>query len=93
MASGLNGFLYTGITSNLFEEVSNHKCSKLTDYSGWRCTHKLVYFEGPGSHEDAAAREKELNKMKRYYKVSLIEAENKEWDDLFYNLDNHIKVT
>jgi|GEM_PF-6683475 len=92
IASGLNGFLYTGMTQDPYRDVSEHKCLKEPQYAGWRLTHKLVYIEGPASLEQASVRRLELQEMKRDARVSLIEGDNKDWLDLFYDLNTFLDM-
>lgn len=45
--------------------------------------HHLVWFEQHESMESAIAREKQLKKWKRAWKIELIEASNPYWNDLW----------
>jgi putative endonuclease len=44
--------------------------------------HRLVYVETYDRVEEAIAREKQLKRWKRDWKIELIERENLEWRDL-----------
>ncbi|PWF79327.1 excinuclease ABC subunit C, partial [Kocuria rosea] len=44
--------------------------------------YRLVYVEAYERAEEAIAREKQLKKWKRDWKIELIERENLEWRDL-----------
>ncbi len=44
---------------------------------------KLVYFEQFDDPENAIKREKRLKKWPRAWKVSLIEKDNPDWNDLY----------
>lgn len=92
IASGLNGFLYTGMTEDLYQDVSEHKCLKNPEYAGWRVTRKLVYIEGPTNLKKAINRKIELQKMGRRARVSLIEETNRDWEDLFYDLNTYLDI-
>ena len=45
--------------------------------------HRLVYFEVAETMLAAIAREKQIKKWNRVWKLNLIEAKNSEWRDLF----------
>jgi putative endonuclease len=45
-------------------------------------SNRLVHFEAFADVNDARAREKQLKGWRRSRKVALIEAENREWEDL-----------
>lgn len=74
--------LYVGVTSNLTRRIYQHK-SKL--YRGfttkYNCT-LLVYYETYMDMQMAIAREKQIKKRSRAYKISLVETENPDWHDL-----------
>ena len=44
--------------------------------------HRLVYTEAYERSEEAIAREKQLKRWKRDWKIELIERDNPEWNDL-----------
>ena len=46
----------------------------------------LVYFEEYADIRDAIAREKQLKKWNRAWKIRLIEKMNPEWEDLYNDL-------
>ena len=50
--------------------------------------HKLVWFEIYDDVLTAIAREKELKKWRRDWKVRLIEEQNPEWADLYPGIAN-----
>ena len=49
---------------------------------------KLVYYEVYDDMYNAISREKQIKAGSRNKKIELIEENNKNWDDLFYNLVN-----
>ena len=82
MASGRNGTLYVGMTSNLFARVWKHRTGAFegfTDDNG--CT-RLVWFERHQWVVAAIRREKRLKKWLRDWKLKLIEDANPDWADL-----------
>ncbi|MGN6621481.1 MAG: GIY-YIG nuclease family protein, partial [Sphingomonas sp.] len=48
---------------------------------------KLVYIEAADAIEDAIAREKAIKKWRRAWKIELIERDNSDWRDLFFDLN------
>ena len=86
LASGRNGTLYTGVTSDLVKRVWEHKNDLVKGFTKRYGVHTLVWFE---MHEDmlaAIAREKEIKGWKRHWKLELIEARNPNWRDLYPDL-------
>jgi len=82
MASKRNGTLYIGMTSDLVRRVYEHKNNLVDGFTKKYGIHKLVWFEGPGSFQSAAEREKQLKKWNRIWKLRIIEESNPEWKDL-----------
>jgi putative endonuclease len=82
MASRPNGTLYIGVTSDLQKRIWEHKGDSVDGFTKRYGVHRLVYFE---LHHDmllAIAREKQLKKWNRAWKLELIEAQNPDWKDL-----------
>jgi putative endonuclease len=82
MASGRNGTLYTGVTSNLGARVEQHKQGTFDGFTRTYGCKALVWFERHSTMFDAIAREKVVKRWRRHWKLALIEAENPEWRDL-----------
>jgi len=83
VASKRNGTLYTGVTSDLVKRVYEHKNGLADGFTKKYDVHRLVYFE---MHEDmnaAIAREKQIKKWNRAWKLELIEKGNPAWKDLY----------
>jgi putative endonuclease len=83
MANAPNGTLYVGVTSDLVRRVAEHRTGSLRGFTSQYGIKRLVYFE---SHDDinaAIAREKQLKKWRRDWKIDLIEQKNPHWDDLY----------
>ena len=81
MASGRNGTLYTGVTSNLVKRVWQHKEGTGGFTKRYKCK-MLVWYELHGDMESAIRREKQLKAGPRRKKLALIEAMDPEWADL-----------
>ncbi len=82
LASGPNGTLYIGVTSNLPGRIEAHRSGAVEGFAKKYEVKTLVYFE---LHEDmvnAIQREKKLKKWNRAWKIRLIEKMNPVWADL-----------
>ena len=86
MASHKHGTLYIGITSNLLGRVYHHKSNVVPGFTRRYHVHLLVWFECYDDPLTAIAREKELKKWRREWKINLIERTNPEWVDLYETL-------
>ncbi len=82
LASGKNGTLYTGVTSNLAGRVDQHKSKSVKGFTQKYGVGNLVYCESLDSAEEAIVREKRLKKWNREWKLRLIESTNPNWEDL-----------
>lgn len=82
LASKRNGTLYTGVTSDLFRRMYEHKNKKYDGFSSKYSLNSLVYFEECGSIVPAIEREKQIKGWVRKKKILLIEANNPDWKDL-----------
>jgi putative endonuclease len=84
MTNKLNTTLYTGVTSDLYYRVLEHKEKKYP--KGFTARYnltKLVYYEVFHSIEEAIAREKQIKGGSRNDKEQLINSINLNWNDLF----------
>jgi len=86
LASKRNGTLYVGATSNLVKRVHEHKNDLADGFTKKYRVHNLVYFELHEDMSDAIAREKQIKKWNREWKLELIEKSNPEWKDLYDNI-------
>jgi putative endonuclease len=83
LASRTGGTLYVGITNDLIRRVYEHKSKSTDSFTEKYDVVKLVYFEQFDDPENAIKREKRLKKWSRAWKISLIEKDNPDWDDLY----------
>lgn len=76
--------LYVGMTNSIFRRVKEHK-EKLNpnSFTARYYLNKLVYYEIFDTPESAIIREKQIKRMKREDKLSLIKIRNKELKDLY----------
>ena len=82
LASRRQGTLYTGVTSKLGLRVEQHKLGTFGGFSKQYGCKTLVWFERHPAMEQAIAREKQIKRWRRDWKLALIEGENPEWRDL-----------
>ncbi len=80
--SSLSRTLYIGVTNDLERRVFEHKEGKPGSFTARYRANRLAYFEEFGEIDEAIAREKEIKRMTRRRKISLIESMNPEWRDL-----------
>jgi putative endonuclease len=83
LASQRNGTLYVGVTSDLIRRVHEHKTDAVDGFTKKHAVHSLVYFEQCVDASSAIAREKQIKKWNRAWKIELIEKDNPEWLDLY----------
>jgi len=86
LASKKNGTLYIGVTNNLVRRVYEHKHEMIEGFTKKYHVQKLVYYELTPDIRVAISREKCMKKWKRQWKIELIEKENPNWMDLYYEL-------
>jgi putative endonuclease len=82
LASRRHGTLYIGVTNSLQTRLQQHRTGDGSSFVRAYGVHRLVYVESYERPEDAIAREKQLKRWKRDWKIELIERDNLEWRDL-----------
>ena len=82
LASRRNGTLYIGVSNNLERRMYEHQYGLVPGFTEKYEVTKLVYFEHTELVESAIAREKQLKRWNRQWKIELIEKHNPEWKDL-----------
>jgi putative endonuclease len=83
LASGRNGTLYVGVTSNLVQRIWQHRTGEIDGFTRKYDVKRLVWFEMHATMEAAIQREKQIKKWNRAWKVELIERGNRRWRDLY----------
>lgn len=80
--------LYTGVTSDLFFRIKEHKEKFYPkSFSARYNCDLLVYYEQFSSIEEAIAKEKQIKNWQRAWKINLINTINPGWKDLFEELE------
>jgi len=75
--------LYTGVTSDLYFRVLEHREKVYPGFTAKYNVHKLVYYEQFGDIYEAIAREKQIKAGSRQKKIDLINSVNPTWEDLW----------
>ncbi|WP_439369040.1 GIY-YIG nuclease family protein [Bradyrhizobium sp. DASA03120] len=83
LASKKYGTLYIGVTNDIVRRIHEHKSKAVAGFSKRYSVDRLVWFEIYDDLLTAIAREKELKKWRREWKVRLIEEKNPQWIDLY----------
>ena len=86
MASEERGTLYIGVTGNLKLRVWQHREGLVESFTKRYAVKRLVWFEHYPDFPSAIAREKQLKKWNRAWKLKLIETANPTWRDLWKNV-------
>ncbi|MGX9426715.1 MULTISPECIES: GIY-YIG nuclease family protein [Bradyrhizobium] len=82
LASSRHGTLYIGVTNSLQKRLDEHRNGKGSEFVKKYGVYRLVHVESYERAEEAIAREKQLKRWKRDWKIELIERANLEWRDL-----------
>ena len=82
LASGRNGTLYVGVTSDLIRRIDDHKSKRVPGFTRRYGVDQLVYLEEYESILEARDREHALKRWRRAWKIRLIEELNPAWRDL-----------
>jgi putative endonuclease len=75
--------LYTGVTSDLYNRILEHKYKVHPGFTSKYNVHKLIYYEAFEDIKQAIAREKQIKAGSRQKKLDLINQMNPSWEDLF----------
>jgi putative endonuclease len=83
LASGRNGTLYIGVTSDLVKRIWEHKNNLVEGFTKRYKVHHLVWYELHENMASAIEREKSLKEWKRAWKLRGVESFNPDWQDLY----------
>ena len=81
------GALYTGICADIAARMIQHRAGTGSAFCVKYGIDKLVYLERHDDIVAAIAREKAMKKWRRAWKVELLERDNPDWRDLFFDLN------
>jgi putative endonuclease len=82
LANRAHGVLYIGVTADIDQRAWQHRNGTGSKFCRKYGLDRLVLVEEYPTIEEAIAREKQLKKWQRAWKIELIEAANPEWQDL-----------
>ena len=77
-----HGALYVGVTNDLVRRTHEHRTQAVPGFTTRYGLTRLVYFETVDDPAAAIAREKQLKRWRRDWKIALIEEHNLDWHDL-----------
>jgi putative endonuclease len=86
MASGKNGTIYIGVTSDLVKRVWEHREGVVAGFTRKYGCKLLVWFAAFDDIHQARYRELQMKEWKRAWKIKLIEEQNPDWNDLYPSL-------
>jgi putative endonuclease len=83
LASAPYGTLYIGATTDLVRRVWEHRTEVRDGFTKSYGVHMLVWYEIHNELGSAAAREKDMKKWKRAWKLDFVSTHNPGWRDLY----------
>lgn len=86
IANRRNGAIYTGVTSDLVQRTWQHREGVIDGFSKRYGCKRLVWYELHGTMEHAIVREKQIKGGSRQKKIRLIETDNPDWRDLYFEI-------
>ena len=86
MASGKNGTIYIGVTSDLVQRAHQHREGLIEGFTKEYGCKLLVWFEAYDDIQQARYRELQMKEWKRAWNIRLIEERNLDWNDLYPTL-------
>ncbi len=87
LASRKNGTLYCGVTRDLTARTWTHREGDIPGFTSRYGVKRLVWYEAHTDIHEAIKREKRIKKWPRAWKINLIEAQNPDWRDLWFDLE------
>jgi putative endonuclease len=90
LASGRNGTLYTGSTTELIARVRQHREGVEPSFTRKYGVTRLVWFEAHESVAAAFKREHQIKRWLRKWKIALIEKANPQWRDLYADITSNL---
>ena len=87
MASRRNGTLYVGVTNDIARRAFEHRNGVGAAFTRKYGVTRLVWYERYADVNEAIAREKQLKKWERAWKLEIIAAMDPDWNDLYQTLN------
>ena len=86
MASGRNGTLYLGVTSDLAKRAFEHREGLSPGFTRKYGCKLLVWYQAYDDLDAARHRELQMKEWRRAWKLRVIEEMNPNWGDLYESL-------
>ena len=86
LANKPRGTLYIGFTNELKRRMKEHRSGVIDGFSKKYNLKMLVHVEQYEYVNNAIAREKQLKRWHRDWKINLIEQQNPKWNDLYEDI-------
>ena len=86
LASDRYGTIYVGVTSSLLARLWQHRTGATPGFTERYGVCRLMRYELFADMQAAIAREKQLKRWRRQWKINLIESDNPDWIDLAVSL-------
>ncbi len=83
LANRRNGTLYIGMTDDLVRRVWQHRNDIIRGFTQTYGAKMLVWYERHELRKSAFARERQMKRWNRTWKLELIEKSNQDWRDLW----------
>ena len=80
------------MTNNLSRRIYEHKQRLIDGFTKKYNVDKLVYYEVHPDLKSVIKREKQLKNWHRQWKINSIESKNKEWGDLYSEIEDPLKL-
>jgi len=80
------------MTNILPRRIYEHKLGLVEGFTKKYSVNRLVYYESQPDLKSAINREKQLKNWHRQWKINLIESKNKEWRDLYSDIEDSYKL-
>jgi putative endonuclease len=87
LASKKYGTLYCGVTRDLTARTWLHREGEIAGFTAKYGVKRLVWYEVHTDILEAIKREKRIKKWPRAWKINLIEGQNPDWRDLWFDLE------
>ncbi len=89
--SSKNKVLYAGMTDNLSRRIYEHKQGLVEGFTKKYNVDRLVYYEVHPDLKSVIKRENQLKNWHKQWKINLIESMNKEWKDLYQEVEDPLR--
>ena len=86
LANQTRGTLYTGVTSNLTRRIWLHREGIFEGFTKQYGLTRFVWYRGYGEMAAAIADEKRIKRWRRAWKIELVEEQNPDWRDLWFDI-------